>query len=170
MNSHSAKVPKDWQGYYAAITAITDDVCHRHLNAEYAELARQAIAALCRKRPSPLSSGHKQVWACAVVYALGQVNFLSDKNSSPSMTMAQLAEAFGVAGSTAANKAKIVRGHLRMHLTQAQWMLPGLAHDNPLIWMLQVDGLVVDVRHMPREVQALAFAKGLIPFIPADRE
>jgi hypothetical protein len=29
--------------------------------------------------------------------------------------------------------------------------------------------MMVDVRHMPREVQAIAYEKGLIPYIPADR-
>jgi hypothetical protein len=31
-----------------------------------------------------------------------------------------------------------------------------------------VDGMVVDIRRMPRELQEAAFAKGLIPYIPAD--
>ena len=30
------------------------------------------------------------------------------------------------------------------------------------------DGLLVDLRMMSREVQELAFAKGIIPYIPAD--
>jgi hypothetical protein len=38
-----------------------------------------------------------------------------------------------------------------------------------MIWMLHVNGMLVDVRHMPREVQEIAYQKGLIPFIPADR-
>jgi hypothetical protein len=29
---------------------------------------------------------------------------------------------------------------------------------------------MVDVRHAPREVQEIAFNKGLIPYIPADRQ
>jgi len=41
---------------------------------------------------------------------------------------------------------------------------------NPLVWMAEVDGLIVDLRTMPREVQAVAFANGMIPYIPADRE
>ena len=41
--------------------------------------------------------------------------------------------------------------------------------DNPLIWMLNITGLMVDIRHAPRKVQELAFKKGLIPYIPADR-
>jgi hypothetical protein len=36
--------------------------------------------------------------------------------------------------------------------------------------MLQVNGFMVDVRHVPREVQEIAFNKGLIPYIPADRQ
>lgn len=35
--------------------------------------------------------------------------------------------------------------------------------------MLQVNGMLVDVRFMPREVQEIAYQKGLIPFIPVDR-
>jgi hypothetical protein len=35
--------------------------------------------------------------------------------------------------------------------------------------MLNVNGLLMDVRHAPREVQEIAFQKGLIPYIPADR-
>ncbi len=35
--------------------------------------------------------------------------------------------------------------------------------------MLEVNGFIMDVRHAPREVQEMAFEKGLIPYIPADR-
>jgi hypothetical protein len=41
---------------------------------------------------------------------------------------------------------------------------------NPLEWMGEVNGLLVHVRNMPREVQQIAFDKGMIPYIPADRE
>jgi hypothetical protein len=40
---------------------------------------------------------------------------------------------------------------------------------NPLVWMLSVDGFVIDIRYAPVELQRAAFAKGLIPFVPADR-
>jgi hypothetical protein len=36
--------------------------------------------------------------------------------------------------------------------------------------MAEVNGLLVDLRDMPREVQEIAFAKGIIPYIPADQE
>jgi hypothetical protein len=41
---------------------------------------------------------------------------------------------------------------------------------NPLVWMGEVNGYLVDLRNMPREVQEIAFEKGMILYIPADRE
>ena len=49
-----------------------------------------------------------------------------------------------------------------------RWVLPSLIGSNPLVWMAEVNGLLVDLRMMSREVQELAFAKGIIPYIPAD--
>jgi hypothetical protein len=51
-----------------------------------------------------------------------------------------------------------------------EWNLPSRLADNPLVWLLQVNGFTVDIREMPLEVQQMAFEKGLIPFIPPRRE
>ena len=50
------------------------------------------------------------------------------------------------------------------------WCLPSKVDSNPFVWLLTVNGIPVDVRYMPREVQEVAYLKGLIPYIPADRE
>ena len=42
-------VPRSDQKHFDEVTALTDAVCSLHLDAEYAEMARRAIAALCRK-------------------------------------------------------------------------------------------------------------------------
>ena len=36
--------------------------------------------------------------------------------------------------------------------------------------MAEVNGLLVDLRDMPREVQEIAFEDALIPYIPDDRK
>jgi hypothetical protein len=82
------------------IIQITDQVCAQLLDAEYAALARQAVAKLARKRPSPLLSGRRGTWAAAVVYALGQVKFLFDASSEPHLTADDLSTVFGIAKST----------------------------------------------------------------------
>ena len=43
-------VPKIMLPVYEKITGLTDNVCDKHLNSEYRDLARAMTAALCRKR------------------------------------------------------------------------------------------------------------------------
>ena len=169
-NTRSKSVPKNMQATYEAIVGLTDAFCDQHLNAEYRELARDMAAALCRKRPSPLASGQPRSWACGIIYALGQVNFLSDRATQPYMKMAELCAAFGVNQNTASAKARVISNALGTHQFDPTWTLPSMVDQNPLVWMAEVNGLIVDLRTMPREVQAIAFEKGMIPYIPADRE
>ena len=166
----STSVPKAMQATYDAVTALTDAFCRDHLTDEYRDLARAMAAALCRKRPSPLASGQPRTWACGIIYTLGQLNFLSDKASRPYMATADLCAAFGVGQSTANAKARVIREALRVNRMDPAWMLRGFVDRNPLLWMAEVNGVLVDLRHMPREVQEIAYEKGLIPYIPADQE
>ncbi len=166
----SEKVPAVTQPFYATIVALIDPVCERYLDDEYAQLSRQLAAALARKRPSPIVRGRAEIWACGIVYALGTVNFLFDKSHEPYMRADELCAAFGVSQSSGSNKAKLIRELFGMFQLDPRWCLPGRVDDNPMIWILEVNGLLVDVRHMPREVQEIAFQKGLIPYIPADRQ
>jgi hypothetical protein len=163
-------VPKKMLSTYEKIVALTDDVCNRHLDAEYRDLARAMAGALCRKRPSPLTSGQPRTWACGIVYVLGRINFLSDGSFPPHMTTADLCAAFQVSGSTAHAKARVIEETLGAGPMDPTWTLPSLAENNPLMWMVEVNGVLVDLRDMPREIQEIAFAKGLIPYIPADRK
>ena len=165
----SESVPTAVEPFYSAIVKLTDAVCKQHLNEEYAELSRRLAATLARKRPSPLLRGKPEGWACAVVYALGTVNFLFDKSNPPYMRADELCAAFGVSQSSGANKAKLIRDTLKMYQLDPNWCLPSRMDSNPMIWHLMVNGFIVDVREMPREVQVIAYEKGLIPYIPADR-
>jgi Domain of unknown function (DUF6398) len=168
--SRSASVPKTMQVTYDAVVALTDAVCLEHLDDEYRALARAMAAALCRKRPSPLASGQPRTWACGIVYVLGQLNFLSDKSTQPFMTTADLCSAFGVGQSTVSAKAKVIFAALKTDRLDPAWMLPSLMDRNPLVWLAEVNGIVVDLRRMPREVQVIAYEQGIIPYVPADEE
>lgn len=169
-SSGSPLVPKSMQAIYEAITNLTDALCREHLNEEYRVLAGRMTAALCRKRPSPLGSGQPRTWACGIVYVLGQINFLTDPSTQPFMTTADLCARFGVGQSTASAKARVITQVLDASRLNPEWSLPSLLDQNPLVWMAEVNGFLVDLRNMPREVQQIAFDKGMIPYIPADRE
>jgi hypothetical protein len=168
--SRSTPIPKVMQPTYDAVVTQTDAFCRDHLNDEYRDLARAMTAALCRKRPSPLVSGQARTWACGIIHTLGQLNFLSDKETKPYMTMADVCATFGVGQSTASAKARTISDTLHTSRMDPTWMLQSLVDQNPLVWMAEVSGLLVDLRDMPREVQVIAYAKGMIPYVPADQE
>jgi uncharacterized protein DUF6398 len=168
-SSKSERVPKPMEETFNTIVALTDSFCRAHLDEEYAQLARQATAALCRKRPSPLATGNLKTWACGIIYALGTVNFLFDRSQTPSMSAADLCAGFGVSKSTGSAKSKVVRDALDMSQMDPQWYRPSKMDENPMAWMIMVNGFVVDVRSMPRDVQEAAYEKGLIPYLPGDR-
>jgi hypothetical protein len=70
--SKSENVPKAMQEKYNAIVELTNNFSKERLDEEYAQLIRYAVAALCRKRPSPLEKGKANSWACGIVHASGQ--------------------------------------------------------------------------------------------------
>ena len=163
-------VPKFMLPVYTKIVGLIDGVCDRHLNSEYRDMARAMTAALCRKRPSPLTSGQPRTWACGVVYVLGKINFLGDPSFSPHMTAADLCAAFKIGESTVHAKARVIEKAIGIRPLDTRWMLPSLAGKNPLMWMAEVNGHIVDLPHTPREVQELASAKAGLPRMPADRK
>ena len=164
------RVPKQMRPILESIVALTDEICTTYLDDEYAQLAVKVAAALCRKRPSPLLRGTAKAWACGILHALGHVNFLFDSTQKPHMKASELYQAFAVSPATGAARSREVREALGMSPLNIQWCLPSRLEDNPLVWMLMVNGLLVDIRTMPREVQVIAYEKGLIPFIPADKQ
>ena len=160
------RVPAALREKFDTIALATDAYCDQHLNDEYKQLIRLALAALCRKRPSPLLKGQEDSWAAGAVHALGMANFLFDATQTPHCKAADIWAHFGLATSTGQTHSKKVREALDMGQMDPQWTLPSRMDANPLVWMLEVNGYMVDVRHMPLEVQDIAFAKGLIPYVP----
>ena len=165
---NSERVPRGLRPKFEAVVDLTDRFCAEHLNDEYAQLSRQATAALCRMRPSLLERGRTDTWACGIVYALGSVNFLFDSSQAPYMNATDLCAGFGVGKSTGSTKSKAVRDALGLFQLHPDWCLPSMQARNPLTWMLTVNGRLQDVRYMPLEMRQIAFEKGLIPYIPGE--
>ena len=166
--STSQQVPKDMQARFDEITQVTDTFSQAYLNDEYASLCRQLTATLCRKRPSPLSQGKVATWACGIIHALGTVNFLFDASQTPYVPASQIASYFGLSQSTMQAKSKQIRDLLGMYQMDPNLTLPSKIDENLLAWMIQINGLVIDARYAPREIQEEAFRKGLIPYIPGE--
>lgn len=166
----STAVPSDVRPKYEAITALTDAFCKRHLNEEYAEMCRRLTVALAQTQPTPLVRGRAEVWACGIVRTIGWANVLDDPRQSPYMKLIAIDPEFGVAESTGQGKSMAIRRMFGIGRLNRDWTLPSRLGVNPLVWKVEVNGMLVDIRQESRERQEAAFRKGLIPYIPADRE
>src|ERR1700756_5237031 len=93
----SDRIPNSMHSKFASITSKTDAFCQRYLNDEYRHLVRTAVAALCRKRPSPLLRGSEDFWAAGVIHAIGAANFVFDKSQTPHCNAPDIYSFFGVA-------------------------------------------------------------------------
>jgi hypothetical protein len=151
------------------IVAMTDQFCREKLNEEYAVLCRGLAEKLARKRPSPLLGGKPETWACGIIRTIGWVNFLDNSSNKPHMKLTAIDKAFGVAESTGQGKSKAIRTMLKIRQFDHHWTLPSRMDDSLMIWMKEVDGFITDIRRYTREIQEIAFEKGLIPYIPADQ-
>jgi hypothetical protein len=163
-------VPQKMVPVYEAVTEWTDSFCQANLSDEYASAAREMTASLARKRPSPLLQGQSKSWACGIVLALGRVNFLFDPSEEPHLPVAEFCKLFGVNQSTAFDKAAQVEKALKIFPMDARWTLSSKIDDNLMAWLITINGIVVDVRMLPRDVQEEALKAGLIPRLPSTEE
>ena len=163
------RIPEAVRPRFEEVVALTDEVCRTHLTDEYATLSRELATVLARKRPSPLFQGRAPTWACGITHAVGTVNFLFDPTQQPHMNGRDLCAQFGVSQSAGSAKSREIIRRLGIVPMDPRWSLPSRLADNPMVWMLTLNGVIVDVRMMSREIQEEAHRLGLIPFIPADR-
>ena len=162
-------IPATAKPAYEAIVALTDAVSQAHLNQEWAALCRQLAAALARKRPSPILRGEAAVWAAGINHALGMVNFLFDRSQTPSIGAGELAGVYGVNQTTMTSKSKQIRQMFKMSAFDPDWTLPSKIGQNPRVWLISVNGLLMDARYAPLEIQIEAYRRGFIPYIPGER-
>lgn len=160
-------MPSALRDRVSTILAITDPFCTEQLDAEYASLCRRLVAKLARKRPSPLERGDLRIWAAGAIYALGVNNFLFEPSQTPHLSADRLSELLEMRKTTMAGTAKRIRDVLGLEARMdVEFCRLELVEDHPLAWLVEVNGMIVDARSLPAELQAEARRRELIPDIP----
>lgn len=161
-------VPEDYRERFVEIVTLTDDFCNRLLNDEYKDMCRKMAVYLCQEN-SPVLKGKAVSWACGLAYTVGKVNFLTDPAQKPHLTAEEIAQGFGVSTATMYAKSRDLWNGLELSQFDPEFTVPSMVEQNPFIWMLEINGFLMDIRTAPREAQVVAFEQGLIPYIPADQ-
>ena len=146
--SPASGISEDVQPVFEEIAGLVDAFCREHLNEEYAVLCRSLSEKLARKRPSPLISGKPTTWACGIVRTIGWVNFLDDSSKKPHLKLTAIDKAFGVAESTGQGKSMLIRKMFKIRPMDPAWSLRSRIEQNPMVWMIQINGFLVDARRV----------------------
>lgn len=164
------RIPTGVRAHANPVIDITDAVCRDYLDEEYGRLARRLVGRLARKRPSPLMRGDSRIWAAGVLYVIGQINFLFDPTQRPHLTAAQLATAIGAKQTTTATKAGMINRLLDIGIYEPELTRVAMLEQHPMAWIVELsNGMLVDARQLPDELQAEAQQRGLIPDLDALR-
>jgi hypothetical protein len=114
-----------------------------YLNKEYDDLIEKLVLKMTRKREVPFLTGRIEIWAAAVIHALGTVNFLFDKESSPYVPVSEIYQYFNTSQSTTSQKSKNIRDMFKMSYFDNSFATDSVRQSNPLNNMIILNGLIV---------------------------
>lgn len=134
---------------------MTAEFCKKYLDEDYKQLCEKLIGKMCRKRNVPFLSGRMEIWAAAIIYALGSINFLFDSSFKPYATGEDICNFFGTSKSTTSQKAKIIRDMFNMGYYDKEFSTAHMRENNPFSNFVMRNGLIVDKRSLPPEIQEM---------------
>jgi len=134
---------------------LTGAFCAQTLDDDYYKICERLILKLGRKRDVPFKSGKIEIWAAAIVYAIGSINFLFDKSFEPFITAEQISEYFGTKNSTVSSKARQIKEMFKMSYYSPEFSTRHMTENNPFNNFVMLDGLIVPLSSIPEDLQAL---------------
>ena len=96
------------------LVEMTAEFCNAYLDEDYKQLCEKLILKMSRKRNIPFLYGRLDIWAAAIIHALGSINFLFDQSFEPYVSGEGISNYFGTSKSTVSQKAKVIRDMFRM--------------------------------------------------------
>ena len=137
----------------AKLVAMTARFCNAYLDDDYKQLCEKLILKMSRKRNIAYLSGRVEIWAAAIVYALGSINFLFDKNFKPYATAEDICKYFGTTKSSTSQKAKVIRDMFCLEYWDKEFSTTHMKESNPFSGFVMINGMIFDKKSLPPEVQ-----------------
>jgi len=134
---------------------MTTGFCETYLDTDYKQLCEELIQKMSRKRNIPFFSGRVAIWAAAIVYAIGSINFLFDKTYKPYATAEDICRYFGTTKSTTSQKAKVIRDMFGLNYWDKEFSTTYMKETNPFSNMVMVNGLIVDKSVLSPEIRKI---------------
>ena len=132
------------------IIQLIKEFCSQNLDDEYFVLSVRLIDKLGRKRIVPFLSGKKEIWAAAIIHALGTINFLFDKSFKPYVTIEEINDFFGTNKSSTGSKSKVIRDLLNLGYFDNEFSINRIKENNPFDKLMMINGFIVSKNIEPK--------------------
>ena len=81
-----------------------------------------------------------------------------------------LRQQFELSTRTGSARSVAILDLLKIGQFDPRWSLPSQLARNRLAWLIEIDGLIIDARRIPRNSQEEAYRQGVIPFVPDENQ
>lgn len=106
------------------IQKLVIDYCDKYLDSAYLEICIKVYQDLLKKDKSIFKRGNSEIWAAAIVWAVGSENFLSDKSFEPYASLSDVCAFFNVNTSTVGQKSRKIKDILKLNIWSTKYRLP----------------------------------------------
>lgn len=124
------------------ILELMQGFCAAKLDEEYSELAEKMLKKLGRKKHIPFETGKVEIWAAAIIHALGTINFLFDKSQTPHCKQRDIYAFFGTKESTVGNKSKEIRDMFKLRHWDDEFSTHDMLQNKPFDFLPIVKAIV----------------------------
>ncbi|NEN22794.1 hypothetical protein G3O08_04675 [Cryomorpha ignava] len=132
---------------------MTGTFCSEKLNANYAQLSVKLIKKMGRKHDVPFKRGKLEIWAAAVVYTIGSINFLFDKSFEPFILATDISDYFDTKNTSVSQKAASIKKMFNLTIYDDEFATDQMEANDPFKDMVMVDGFIMKLSKMPAEIQ-----------------
>ncbi len=143
----------DSQQRKADLITMLSAYCDKRLNNEYKELCIKIAIKMSRKRRIPFLKGKMEIWAAAIIYAIGQINFLFDQSFEPYNTPDDICNYFHTSKSTTSQKAKTIRDTFALGYFDQEFSTKKIIDSDPMRSMIIMNGIIVPKEFMDNDNQ-----------------
>ena len=145
---------------------MTAEFCDTYLDEDYKQLSEKLIRKMSRKRDVPFLYGQIEIWAAAVIYALGTTNLLFDKHFEPYIPPDTICTYFNTKSSTTYQKSKKIRDTFNINHGDSEFstqyiienVIPHLRVQRELVISLRRLAKVLqekDIQEITNEIKAI---------------
>ncbi len=137
MNDEKTKIRQE------QLIELVSTFCDDKLDDEYKHLSIKLVEKMGRKHDVPFKRGKLDIWASAVIYALGQINFLFDASFEPHSTPDEICDYFGTKKSTVSDKARKIRDMFNLTHFDKEFSTAYIKGEAPVFEVDEKSGMIM---------------------------